>query len=86
VAPKTYKNKGVCHNTLKGPLPFTYKEFLMAKEELWTLKNISPCILGSSPTPFSFAKLKSKPYSKIPFIGEPWCVLCVSTSKEMMNM
>jgi hypothetical protein len=49
-------------------------------------QNISPCILGSSPTPFSFAKLKSKPYSKIPFIGEPWCVLCVSTSKEMMNM
>jgi hypothetical protein len=43
VPPKTYKNKGVCHNTLKGPLPFTYKEFLMAKEELWTLKNISPC-------------------------------------------
>jgi hypothetical protein len=48
-------------------LPFYIKEFLMAKEEeLWKLKYFTMQKNINLPTPFSFAKFKSKkPYSNI---------------------
>jgi hypothetical protein len=34
----TYKQQGVCHTVA---LPFTLKQYLKAKEELWKLKNFT---------------------------------------------